>query len=234
MDVLLISGLWLPSSIWSDVVDALETLGHRGRPVPLPGVDDGSTSATLEDQVAAVLGAVDAADRPLVVGHSAACTLAWIAADRRPGGIAGVALVGGFPAPDGEPYADFFPLSDGVMPFPGWDPFEGPDTRDLDDADRDRIAAMTVPVPGGVATGVVRLHDDRRFDTPVVMICPEYDTEQARSWVDGGDVPELANANRVSYLDLDSGHWPMFSCPTELVGLIDAAVETLGGESAGS
>jgi pimeloyl-ACP methyl ester carboxylesterase len=223
MDILLISGLWLPSSIWSETAAALEGLGHRPVTVELPGVDDGSSTATLEDQVQAVIAAVDAAGSPFVVGHSAACTLAWIAADRRPEAVAGVALVGGFPAADGEVYADFFPLSDGVMAFPGWDPFEGPDARDLDEADRNRIAASTLPVPGGVATGVVNLSDQRRFDIPVVMICTEYDIDQARSWIDSGDVPELATATRVSYLDIDSGHWPMFSRPIELARVIDAA-----------
>jgi pimeloyl-ACP methyl ester carboxylesterase len=223
VDVLLISGLWLPSSIWMEVIEALTTLGHRARAARLPGVDDTSATATLEDQVQAVLAAIDETDEPFVVGHSAACTLAWIAADRRPEAIAGVAFVGGFPASDGEPYADFFPLSDGVMPFPGWEPFEGPDVRDLDEATRDRIAALTVPVPGGVATGVVRLGDDRRFDVPAVMVCPEYDVEQAKAWVGGGDVPELAMATRLSYLDIDSGHWPMFSCPIELARAIDSS-----------
>lgn len=223
MDVLLISGLWLPASVWSGVVESLEALGHRGIAVSLPGADDRSTDATLEDQIAAVLDAIDQTDRPLVVGHSAACTLAWIAADRRPEAIAGVALVGGFPSSDGEPYADFFPLSDGVMPFPGWEPFEGPDSRDLEETDRNEITALTVPVPGGVATGIVHLNDERRFDAPVVLICPEYDTDQAKAWVDGGDVPELARATRVSYLDLDSGHWPMFSCPSDLARAIDTA-----------
>ena len=37
-----------------------------------------------------------------------------------------------FPTGDGEPYADFFPVSDGVMSFPGWAPFEGADAADLE------------------------------------------------------------------------------------------------------
>jgi pimeloyl-ACP methyl ester carboxylesterase len=97
LDIILVAGLWLPSSIWSQVSDELANLGHNAIPVDLPGVDDGSKTSTLDDQVEAVLVAVDSADRPLVVGHSAACTLAWIAADRRPEAIAGVALIGGIP-----------------------------------------------------------------------------------------------------------------------------------------
>ncbi len=223
MDILLIAGLWLPASVWADVVDELAKLGHRGIPVELPGVHDRSETATLTDQIDAMLAAVDDAERPFVVGHSAACTLAWIAADRRPEAISGVMLVGGFPSSHGEAYADFFPITDGVMDFPGWEPFEGPDSRDLDDSDRSRIADVAVPVPSGVATGTVDLGDERRFDVPVVMICPEYDVAQAKEWVDGGDVPELARAPGVSYVDIDSGHWPMVTCPDELARVIDAA-----------
>lgn len=223
MDIILVAGLWLPASIWAVVADDLERRGHRPRPVALPGVDDGSASATLDDQIAAVVDAVDAADRPMVVGHSAACTLAWIAADRRPAAVHEVAFVGGFPAADGEAYADFFPAADGVVPFPGWEPFEGADAADLDDADRERIASMAVPVPEGVAKGVVGLSDDRRFDVPVMAVCPEYSPDQARAWIDGGDVPELARAKQVSFVDIDSGHWPMVTRPGELAGILTAA-----------
>ena len=201
-------------------------IGHRGIPVVLPGVDDLSEPATLEDQIDAVLTAVDRVDQPVVVGHSAACTLARIAADRRPDAIAGVMLVGGFPSSDGEAYADFFPITDGVMDFPGWEPFEGPDSRDLDESARSRIADAAVAVPADVANGIVGLGDERRYDVPVVMICPEYDVGQAKAWVDGGDVPELAKATQVSYVDIESGHWPMVSCPAELARVIDAAVGT--------
>ncbi len=223
MDIILISGLWLPSSVWADVVRQLEQRGHTAVPVALPGVDDGDATATLDDQVAAVLAAVDRAEQPMVVGHSAACTLAWIAADRRPNAVAQVALIGGFPAADGETYADFFPATDGVVPFPGWEPFEGADAADLDDAERDRIATMAVPVPEGVAKGTVRLADQRRYDVPVLAVCPEYTPDQARAWIDGGDVPEMSAANQISFVDIDSGHWPMLTRPAELAGILAAA-----------
>ena len=66
-----------------------------------------------------------------MVGHSAACALAWVAADARPEKVARVALIGGMPNADGEVYFGFFEPVDGVVPFPGWEPFEGPDSDDM-------------------------------------------------------------------------------------------------------
>ncbi|WP_369372247.1 alpha/beta fold hydrolase [Promicromonospora sp. Populi] len=221
MDILLIGGLWLDASAWDDVVPELEALGHHPVPITLPGQGDGSTSATLDDQIAAVLAAVDAASgKPLVVGHSAACALAWIAADARPEQVAGVALIGGFPWGDGKLYADLFEMADGVMQFPGWAPFVGPDSADLDEPTRAAIAAAAIPVPEGVARGTVRLTDERRFEVPVVVVCPEFTPAQAREWIDAGDVPELAQAKHVDLVDIESGHWPMFTQPAELARLL--------------
>ncbi|MGI5152846.1 alpha/beta fold hydrolase [Plantactinospora sp. CA-294935] len=228
MDILLVAGLWLDGSAWDEVVPALEALGHRPVPLTLPGQGDGSASATLEDQRAAVLAAVDSASgKPVVVGHSAACTLAWLAADARPEKVGKVVLIGGFPTPDGNSYAEFFELKDGVMPFPGWGPFEGPDAADLDEEARRAFASAAIPVPEGVAKGVVRLADERRFDVPVVLVCPEFTPAQAQEWIAAGEVPELAGVKRLELVDIASGHWPMVSEPTELARLLaSAAVES--------
>jgi pimeloyl-ACP methyl ester carboxylesterase len=224
MDVVLLGGLWLPHQEWDEVVVALAGLGHRGVPVLLPGQGDGNRTARLEDQVAAVLLAIDESEgKPLVVGHSASSALAWIAADARSQQVAGVVLVGGFPTPDGATYADFFPVVDGVMPFPGWDPFEGPDSADLDQATRDRLTAEMIPVPEGVSRGVVQLTDERRYEVPVTLVCPEFSPEQAQEWIDAGEVPELTLVTHLDLVDIDSGHWPMVTQPERLAGLLVAA-----------
>jgi pimeloyl-ACP methyl ester carboxylesterase len=229
MDIILIAGLWLDGSAWDDVVPALRELGHRPVPLTLPGQGDGRQTATLADQVATVLATVDSADgRPLVVGHSAACTLAWLAADARPDIVAGVVLTGGWPSADGEPYADFFEPVDGVVPFPGWGSFEGADSADLDEDARRRFAAAAVPVPVGVTRGVVRLTDERRYEVPVTLVCPEFTPAQAREWIDSGELPELARMSatgRLELVDIDSGHWPMLTRPAELARLIATAAE---------
>ncbi|MGW0761439.1 alpha/beta fold hydrolase [Streptomyces sp. NPDC002814] len=227
MDILLIAGLWLDGSSWDDVVPELTALGHRPVPLTLPGQGDGTASATLDDQMEAVLAAVDAASgEPLVVGHSAASSLAWLAVDARPEKVAKVALIGGFPAADGRAYADHFAMEDGAMPFPGWDPFEGADAADLDQQARDRFASAAIPVPEGVARGVVHLTDERRFDVPVVVVCPEFTPAQAEEWIAAGESPELARAAHLEYVDLDSGHWPMTTRPRELARVLAKAANS--------
>src|SRR5215472_6342283 len=106
MNIVLIAGLWLDASAWDAVVPHLRALGHQAVPVSLPGQGAPPSGATLDDQHAAVLAAVDAAagDRVLVVGHSAAGTLAWMAADARPEKVARVVMIGGFTCGDGGTY----------------------------------------------------------------------------------------------------------------------------------
>lgn len=224
MNIVLIAGLWLDARAWDAVLQPLEDLGHRPRALTLPGQGDGATSATLDQQLAAVLAAVDATpERLVVVAHSAACSLAWMAADARPDKMASLVLIGGFPAADGEVYADLFPPQDGLMAFPGWEPFEGPDSDDLDEDTKHRIAAGAIPVPEGVTKAVVHLSDDRRYAVPTVLVCPEFTPADARAWIDAGDLPELAKATHLELVDLDSGHWPMFSTPAELARVLDEA-----------
>jgi pimeloyl-ACP methyl ester carboxylesterase len=219
MDIVLIAGLWMPATVWDDTVTELDELGHRAVPLRLPGVDDANSSASLDDQLTAVLRTVDAADRPLVVGHSAASSLAWLVADRRPESIAGVMTIGGFPS-----YAAFFDIVDGMMAFPGWEPFDGPDAADLDGPTRDRLATLAVAVPDAVANGRVTYGDERRFAVPLTIVCPEFTPDDVRGFMSDGNLPEVGRVDRLDLVDLDSGHWPMITRPAELARLIaDAA-----------
>lgn len=221
MDIVLIAGMWLDGSAWEAVVPELERLGHRAVALTLPGQGDDDSTATYDDQVAAVLAAVDAADAPvLVVGHSAACALAWVAGDARPEKVGGLALIGGVPSADGETYFGFFEPVDGVVPFPGWEPFAGPDSDDMSADLKASVAARAIAVPAAVTQGVVHLADERRYDLPVTLVCPEFTPTQAKEWIEGGDVPELAKATRLAYVDIESGHWPMFTKPTELARIL--------------
>lgn len=52
------------------------------------------------------------------------------------------------------------------------------------------------------------------------MVCPEFTPDQAKEWVDAGEIPELAKARRVDYVDIDAGHWPMYTKPVELARIL--------------
>jgi pimeloyl-ACP methyl ester carboxylesterase len=224
MDILLIAGLWLDGSVWDTVAARLETLGHHAVPITLPGQGDGNAAATLADQQASVVAAVDAAaGKPMVVGHSAASTLAWLAADAQPGQVGEVVMIGGFPSPPGTEYNSSFPIAGGVMGFPGWGAFEEPDFADLDDAAKRALESAAIGVPEAVARGVVTYTDERRYDVPVLLVCPEYSAADAQEWIKAGQVAELPKAKDVSFVDIDSGHWPMITQPDELARLLSQA-----------
>jgi pimeloyl-ACP methyl ester carboxylesterase len=222
MDIVLIPGMWLTGSVWEPVVDRLAQLGHRATALTLPGQGDGDPGATLADQVAAVVAAVDSApEGAVVVGHSAAASLAWIAADQRPETVRAIVLIGGFPASDGAPYFAAFDPADGLVPFPDWGPFEGPDSADLDAEQRAAFVSAAVAVPEAVTHAPVRLRDPRRHAIPVTLICPEFTPEDVRGWIASGDLSgELLDASSLTLVDFDSGHWPMITRPAELAATL--------------
>lgn len=98
--------------------------------------------------------------------------------------------------------------------------FAGPDSDDLSPEHREAFAAASHAVPEAVVTGTVRYTDPRRHEVPVVLVCPEYSPEDAKAWFDAGEMPELTPARDLTYADIDSGHWPMFSTPRRLAELL--------------
>lgn len=228
MDIILIPGLWLDGGAWSDVLPGLREAGHNPVPVSLPGQGDGA-DATLEEQLEVVLAAVRAAAGPaLVVGHSGHCTLAWLAADRLPSEVAAVAMIGGMPAGEGDPYFDAIAPVDAKVSFPGWDAFAGPDSDDLKAEMRVRFEAHAHPASAVAAATPVHYTDESRYDVPVIMVCPEYSPDDAREWLRAGHMPGVEPVRHLSYTDLDTGHWPMFSNPALLASTL-AEIADLAG-----
>jgi hypothetical protein len=77
-------------------------------------------------------------------------------------------------------------------------------------------------VPGGVLRDVVELTNDARRDIPSTIICTGFTSEQYKdaakegySWLAG-----LAELRDITWIDLPTSHWPMWSRPKELAGII--------------
>ena len=188
MDILLIAGLWLDGSIWGDVVAALEERSATGRsPLTLPGQGDGSASATLDDQLAAVLAAVDAAAECADGRRALGGQHPGVAGRRRPPGAGRQGRLSSAASrmPTGEPTPTSSRSSDGVDAVPRLGAVRGggllpTSTR----RSRRGIAARRDPGARRCEPrAVVRLSDERRYDVPVVLVCPEF-TPAAGAGVD--------------------------------------------------
>ncbi len=228
MDIILIPGLWLHGSSWDAVVPTLEEAGHRAHPLTLPGMegkDADRSGVTLADHVGAVVAAIDAVDGPvLLVGHSAGSGIAHAALDARPDRVARAVHVGGFPSADGEQLLAGLPAHDGEVAMPDWAEMgEETNVVDFDPASLERFYAEAIPAPEAVLKDPVRLADERRYDVPVTLVCPEYTAADLREWVKEGDLPEVSRIKDVEYVDLPGGHWPQLTQPEKLAQVILAA-----------
>ena len=210
---------------------ASERAGHRAHPITLPGMesrDADRSGVTREDCVEAVVAAIDAVDGPVVVvGHSAGAGLAYAAVDARPERVVRAIYVGGFPDADGS--ASELPSENGEIPLFDWSDFDTADLKDLDEAALASFRERAIPSPAPVANDPQRLSDERRYEVPVTMVCPEFSSEMLRKWIDDDleAVREFQRIHDVDYVDLPTGHWPQFTKPEELARVI---LEAVGSE----
>jgi pimeloyl-ACP methyl ester carboxylesterase len=224
MDIILIPGLWLKASSWDQVTPHLEAAGHTVHAISLPGMDSASTDrsgVTLDDAVAVVTDVIDrASDKVVVVGHSGGAGVAYGALDARVDRVARVIYVGGFPSPNGEPVVGGFAAENGEVPLPDWSVFDEADLRDLDAAALDRFRADALPSPEGLVTGIQTVSNERRYDVPATVICPEFTSEMLQGWIDEGHIPEFTPVRDLTFVDVPTGHWPQFTRPAELARAI--------------
>ncbi|WP_314425003.1 alpha/beta fold hydrolase [uncultured Microbacterium sp.] len=229
MDIILIPGLWLDASSWSEVTAELERAGHTVHPLTMPGVGSPAAESSeigIAEWVDAAAAAVDAVAGPVVVvGHSGGGNVAWGVADARPDRIARVVLVDTVPPPSGSGISEF-EVVDGVVPFPGWDFFPAEDVEDLDDATRARTAPLTLSVPARVPTDAIELSHEARHQVPVTLLMGGMDRETLESELDqwGPYADEFRAIQDAEVVRIGSGHWPQFSVPGRLAELIDSAV----------
>jgi len=228
MDVLLLPGFWLDSSAWDAVVPAIRAAGHTPKALTLPGLVPADPEVGLRDQIDFVIGEVDAAAGPVVlVGHSGGGAVAHGVVDARPDRVAKVIYVDSGPLGDGNVINDGFDADDeGMVPLPDKMIFDDESVADMDDAVWAAFAARAIPIPEKVASEKQVLSDPRRYDVPVTVITSEMSEATLRELIAGGHpyVAELAAVKDYEIVELPTGHWPMFTKPTELAALVSAAL----------
>ena len=224
--IVLVPGFWLGAWAWDEVADALRADGHDVTAITLPGLESTEadrSSITLSDHIDAIVDAVQAHETPVVlVVHSASGFPGYAASDRVPDRIAAMVYVDTAP---GKGAID--PEFDAVEKPLNWEEVSAEENLDgISEAQLETFRQRAVPVPGGVLRESVELTNDARRDIPSTLICTSYTAEQYQTyardhpeWAFLAGVPELRN---VTWIDLPTSHWPMWSRPRELAQIIGA------------
>jgi len=231
--IVLVPGFWLGAWAWNDVAAALRADGLDVTAVTLPGLESPGadrSAITLSDHIEAICQAAAATGVPVVLAvHSGAGVSGYAASDRIPGQIAALVYVDSGPA-TGPLEPDFEAAE---LPLPSWQELEagGSSLAGLSDEQLAAFREGAVAEPGAALRESPRLGDERRLDVPTTVVCSSMSSDQIRAAVEAGHpwVGELAKLRSVSYVDLPTGHWPMWSRPRELAAILgDVARRSAG------
>ena len=221
--IVLVPGFWLGAWAWDDVAAALRADGHEVTAVTLPGLESADADRStigLSDHVDAICDAVATAGSPVVLAvHSGAGFPGYAASDRIPELVAAMVYVDTGPGM-GAMDADF---DQDELPLPPPDKLREEENLDgLSDEQLDTFRRRAVPQPGRVLRESVELTNDARLDVPSTAICTGYTSEQYKDAVKEGHafVRGFAELRDVTWVDLATSHWPMWSRPKELAAII--------------
>jgi pimeloyl-ACP methyl ester carboxylesterase len=220
--IVLVPGFWLGAWAWDDVADALRAVGHDVTALTLPGLespDADRSSITLSDHVDAIVEAVEAKGTPVVLAvHSGSGAAGYAVTDRIPEKIAAMVYVDSGPAT-----AALGPDTEGAdMPMV-WEEIESGENLDgLSDEQRETFRQRAVPQPAGVLREAPKLTNDARLDVPTTAIATGYTSDQYKEAIDEGQtwLGGFAELRDVTWVDLPTSHWPMWSRPQELAQII--------------
>jgi len=221
--IVLVPGFWLGAWAWDEVAALLRNDGYDVTAITLPGLESKDADRSdihLEDHVQAIVDAIEAQGRPVVLAvHSATGFSGYAATDRVPDKIAAVVYVD--TAPGVGPLDPSFEDVDKPMV---WADIEAEENLDgLSEAQKETFRQRAVPVPGNLIREGVELTNDARNDIPSTLVATgftaadyrKYAAEEKPAWLAG--LPELRD---ITYIDMPTSHWPMWSKPKELAALI--------------
>jgi pimeloyl-ACP methyl ester carboxylesterase len=221
--IVLVPGFWLGAWAWDDVVSLLRDDGHDVTALTLPGLESADadrSGVTSSDHVDAICEAVEASSAPVVLAvHSGAGYPGYAASDRVPERIAAMVYVDTGPGV-GAMDADF----EGVeLPLPPQETLQAEENLDGLSAEQlDTFRRRAVPQPGGVLREAVELRNDARLDIPSTVIATGFPSEAYKEGVEKGwgFLGGLRELRNVTWVDLPTSHWPMWSKPNELAAII--------------
>ena len=204
-------------------MSVLRADGHDVTALTLPGLESADadrSTITLSDHVEAICEAVRAAGRPVVLAvHSGAGFSGYAASDRVPEHIAAMVYVDTGPG-KGAAESDFDAVE---KPLPSREELKQEENLDgLSEEQLETFRQRAVPEPGGVLREAHTFTDDRRLDIPSTVICTGFTSEQYKDVVKEGYafLAGLAELRDVTWVDLPTSHWPMWSRPKELAAVI--------------
>jgi pimeloyl-ACP methyl ester carboxylesterase len=221
--IVLVPGFWLGAWAWDEVAAALRAEGHDVTAMTLPGLESADadrSSITLADHVDAICEAVTAAGRPVALAvHSGAGAPGYAVTDRIPEQVAAMVYVDSGPA-TGALDPDFDAVE---LPLPSQERLAEEENLDgLTEEQLETFRRRAVPQPGAALRDGAELTNDARLDVPSTVICTGFPSEQIKEAVTQGQawLGGLAELRDVTWVDLPTSHWPMWSRPRELAGII--------------
>ncbi|WP_328407816.1 alpha/beta fold hydrolase [Streptomyces violaceus] len=221
-DFVLVAGTWLGAWAWDEVAGELRAAGHDVHAVTLSGLAE--KQGLPAGQQTHVQDIVDAVERlgprdVVLVGHSYAGVPVGQAAERIGDRLARAVFVDAMVPVDGESALSGWPsgpVREAIAASGFWPPLTAPDYagQDLTDEQIARIVNGSTPHPGATATEPAVLRGDLG-ELPVTYI---------KCLLDGDEpmpvVAELLKSDRWELIEMDTGHWPMFSRPRELARVL--------------
>ncbi|TNH29468.1 alpha/beta hydrolase [Micromonospora orduensis] len=224
-DFVLVAGAWLGSWAWDEVVPPLRAAGHGTHPLTLSGLAERrDVPAGQQTHVRDVVGEIERRDlRDVVlVGHSYSGIPVGQAAERIGDRLTRVVFVDAEVPVDGGSFASgwwqgravFEALiadNGGVWPPPAAAEFDG---QGLTDEQVARLVEGVTPHPGATLTEPAVL-DRPLGEVPATYIKCLLDGPEPNDTVAG-----LLASEHWRLVTMDTGHWPMFSQPTELARLL--------------
>ena len=221
--IVLVPGFWLGAWAWDEVAASLRAEGHDVTAVTLPGLsspEEDRSAVSFADHVEAICDVVAAQGRPVVLAvHSGAGTPGYAVTDRIPEQIAAMVYVD--TAPGRGPMDPEF--AEAEKPIPPLEQLREEENLDgLTDEHLARFYDRAVPQPGSSLSQGADLTNDKRLDVPTTIICTAFTPEEYRQYAEEGYafLAGIREVHDIDWVQLPTSHWPMWSRPDELAGII--------------